>query len=53
MEDFVKYDHYLYLAFDSLVFNFHDGDQGQSIVVDFLWGTDGLNKTGVDYYNAS
>ena len=22
-------------------------------MVDFIWGTDGLNKTGVDYFNAS
>ena len=53
MEDIVKEDHYLRRAFDRLVFDFHDGDQAQSIVVDFVWGTDGLNKTGVDYYNAS
>lgn len=53
MEDIVKEDHYMYKAFARLVFDFHDGDQGQSIVVDFIWGTDGLNKTGVDYYNAS
>lgn len=53
MEDLVKHDHFIYKAFDSIVFGFLDGDQGQSIVVDFVWGTDGLNKTGVDYYNAT
>lgn len=53
MEDIVKHDHYLYQAFERLVSGFHDGDQGQSIVVDFIWGTNGLNKTGVDFYNAS
>ena len=41
------------LAFDHTLNAFHDGDQGQSIVVDIMWGISGINKTGVDFFNAS
>jgi len=32
---------------------YNDGDQGQSIVVDVMWGVDTINKTKVDQFNAS
>lgn len=40
-------------AFHKIVYGFNDGNAGQSIVVDIMWGVDGINKTGVDFYNAS
>jgi len=53
MEDIVKEEHYVKQAFNKLLYEFNDGDQGQSIIVEFVWGTNGINKTGVDHFNAS
>lgn len=29
------------------------GEQAQTIVVDMMWGVEGINKTNVDFFNAS
>ena len=41
------------VGFEKILFGFNEGDQAQTIVVDIMWGLEGINKTGVDYYNAS
>jgi hypothetical protein len=43
----------LTMGFYKSIEGFNEGDQGQSIIVDFMWGVDGINKTGVDRFNAS
>lgn len=53
MEQFFKEDHQLTKSFYATVNDFNEGDQGQSIVVDIMWGLNGINKTGVDRFNAS
>lgn len=53
MEQYFPSDHLLQVSFNKIVNDFNEGDQGQSIVVDIMWGVNGINKTGVDFYNAS
>lgn len=53
MEQLFPAKHQIQLAFEHTLSSFHDGDQGQSIVVDLMWGVQGINKTGVDFFNAS
>lgn len=53
MEQYTPYDHYVMVAFRKILFGFNEGDQAQTIVVDIMWGVEGINKTNVDYFNAS
>tara|TARA_B110000285_G_C15003175_1_gene552469 strand:+ start:288 stop:695 length:408 start_codon:yes stop_codon:yes gene_type:complete len=53
MEQYTPYDHYVMVAFRKILFGFNEGDQAQTIVVDVMWGVEGINKTNVDYFNAS
>ena len=53
MEQYFSEDHILTQSFDKVMNEFNEGDQGQSIVVDIMWGLHGINKTGVDFFNAS
>jgi hypothetical protein len=53
MEMFFKEDHMLTVGFYKSLNGFNEGDQGQSIIVDIMWGIQGINKTGVDRFNAS
>ena len=36
-----------------LIGGFNEGKQGQSIVIDLMWGLTGVDKSVVTYYNAS
>jgi len=36
-----------------VVDGFNEGEQGQSIMVDIMWGINNINKTNVDRFNAS
>ena len=38
---------------DVLIGGFNEGKQGQSIVIDLMWGLTGIDKSNVVYYNAS
>ena len=53
MEQYTPYDHYVMVAFRKILFGFNEGDQAQTIVVDVMWGVEGINKIEVDYFNAS
>jgi hypothetical protein len=53
IEQFFPRDHMLTMGFYKSVDGFNEGDQGQSIIVDIMWGVSGINKTGVDRFNAS
>ena len=53
MEEYTPKDHYVMVGFEKILFGFNEGEQAQTIVVDIMWGLKGINKTKVDYYNAS
>jgi len=53
MEDYFKPDHIVMISFNKTISDFNEGDQGQAIMVDIMWGVEGINKTGVDFFNAS
>lgn len=53
MERYFPPSHPVTGAFDVLIGGFNEGKQGQSIVVELMWGLDGIEKGMVDYYNAS
>ena len=53
MERYFPPGHPVTGAFDVLIGGFNEGNQGQAIVVDLMWGLDGIDKSKVDYYNAS
>ena len=53
MEQFFQPDHMLTMGFYKSINGFLEGDQGQSIIVDIMWGVHGIDKTGVDRFNAS
>ena len=53
MEQYFGEEHPAQVAFDKIVYGFNEGDQAQSIVVDIMWGVKGINKEGVDRFNAS
>lgn len=53
MENYFPQNHPITGAFDVLIGGFNAGEQGQSIVVYIMWGLDGIDKSKVDYYNAS
>ena len=33
--------------------NFNDGQYAQTITVDIMWGVQNINKSAVDFFNAS
>jgi hypothetical protein len=53
MEQYFKADHEVTLAFSKVTNDFNEGTQGQSIIVDIMWGVVGIDKEGVDFFNAS
>ena len=53
MEDYFFPSHYAAIALNQAIDGYNEGDLAQSIVVDVMWGVDSINKTVVDYYNAS
>ena len=53
MERYFPQDHPITGAFDVLIGGFNEGKQGQSIVVELMFGLEGIDKSKVDYYNAS
>ena len=53
MERYFPQSHPITGAFDVLIGGFNEGSNGQSIVVELMWGLDGIEKSNVDYYNAS
>lgn len=53
MEEYFEEDYYITQAFAKTVSGFNDGDYAQTIVVDIMWGVDTINKTKVDFFNAS
>jgi len=36
-----------------MTFEYHFGEYAQTINIDLMWGVNGINKTLVDFYNAS
>jgi len=52
-EKYFKEDHILMQSFNQVAYGFNEGDQGQSIMVDIMWGVSDINKTLVDSFNAS
>jgi len=52
-EQYFADDYPLSVAFRKTIDGFNDGDYAQTIVVDIMWGLEGINKTGVDFFNAS
>ena len=53
MEEYFTKDHYITQALDKTMQEFNDGQYAQTIVVDIMWGVENINKTGVDFFNAS
>ena len=53
MEQYFKYEHQVWQAFETIAFDYNDGDYSQTIDVDLMWGIEGINKTQVDFFNAS
>lgn len=41
------------VAFNKILYGFNEGAQAQTLVVDIMWGLQGINKTKVDHFNAS
>lgn len=52
-EQYFADDYPLTVAFRKTIDGFNDGDYAQTIVVDIMWGLEAINKTGVDFFNAS
>ena len=40
-------------GYEAVISGFNDGEYGQTIALEFMWGIEGINKTGVHRYNAS
>ena len=53
MEEYFAKDYYITQALDKVMTNFNEGQYAQTIVVDIMWGVDNINKTKVDFFNAS
>ena len=53
MEQFFGDEHDLTLGFAKAQNGFNSGENGQSIIVDIMWGINGINRTGTDRFNAS
>lgn len=53
LETYFRPDHFLVKAYWKAAYGFNDGDIGNAIVVDIMWGMDGISKKGVDGFNAS
>lgn len=53
MEQFFGDSHDLTLGFAKAQNGFNTGENGQSIIVDIMWGVIGINRTGTDRFNAS
>ena len=41
------------VGFDNIMNGFNEGNHAQTIIVDIMWGLKGINKVGVDRFNAS
>ena len=53
MENFFTEDHFATQALNKMANDFHEGETGSAIFVDIMWGVDGIDKDGVDFFNAS
>ena len=53
MEQYFEDEHPIQASVDATLTGFNEGDFAQTLVVEIMWGLDSINKTGVDYYNAS
>jgi hypothetical protein len=53
MEDYFYPSHYYTIGLKKNLEGFNEGGLPLGITVDIMWGIQGINKTGVDYYNAS
>ena len=40
-------------GYEAVIEGFNNGEYGQTIGVDLMWGIEGINKTLVDRFNAS
>lgn len=53
MEDYFYPKHYMSVGLNTHLDEFNPGGLPLGITVDVMWGIDGINKTGVDFFNAS
>jgi hypothetical protein len=54
MEAYFFPSHFLAIATEKVLTGFNENEMtSQTIVVDVMWGLEGISKEGVDYYNAS